>query len=53
MDADHDAIPGEPMACQPDQRISIDQLVRCLLNGVDNPWVRRRPRWSDGLKAVA
>ena len=24
-----------------------------ILNGVDNPWVRRRPHWSDALKAAA
>ena len=24
-----------------------------ILNGVDNPWVRRRPHWSDTLKAAA
>jgi len=24
-----------------------------ILNGVDNPWVRRRPHWTDTLKAAA
>lgn len=24
-----------------------------ILNGVDNPWVRRRPHWTDSLKAAA
>jgi hypothetical protein len=24
-----------------------------ILNGVDKPWVRRRPHWTDALKAAA